>query len=678
MTLKGLVLGFLGVVFICGFSYFNDQVLRLTFLVGNNMPFVFYGVLILFLAVGNPLLKRFIPKLALKRQEMVLALVISLAACCIPGSGLMRIFNNFMVLPHQYNETEAGWKEQKVMDLVPKKMLADPSDRDKVVTGYIQGLSTQSGFIKFKDVPFYAFKDAILLWFPLLLSLWIALLGLSFVVHKQWSKNEHLPYPLATFTTSLLEGEENPTSGSIFKNSLFWIGTLGVFLIYLNNYLYEWFPKVLSRIPLRLEFIGMFTKIKVLWDGGGWFLGWLNIYFAGIGIAYFLASEVSFSLAISPFLNVLLCGILAGYGISIKSVIPGQMGSVQDFMNFGAYLATFLVLLYTGRKYYSTNLAKALLIPVKEKEDPQAVTGWRIFILAFVTLVILMILAGLDFILAFLFAAIQIMTFLVLGRLFAETGLFYISTAVATHVVITGIMGAKSLGPQAVFMLFAMSMVLAHDTREALMPFVVNSLQLADLNGLSSKNTFLPMVVALFLGLSIAFPVQTWLQYSKGYSRQDTWAADTVKGPFQQAVLIKQRLINQGTLEKSMQIKGIKRIPFLSPNPKAMIGIFVGVCLVLLFSFLKLRIPKWPLHPLIFLTWTIWPTIVMFFSFFLGWLIKAIVMKYGGIRVYQKLKPLMLGLIAGELTAALCVSIFGWIYYAVTGKPPKSFFIFWN
>jgi len=79
-----------------------------------------------------------------------------------------------------------------------------------------------------------------------------------------------------------------------------------------------------------------------------------------------------------------------------------------------------------------------------------------------------------------------------------------------------------------------------------------------------------------------------------------------------------------------------------------------------------------------FLLWNSWPAICFYFSFLIGWFIKAATMRFGGVKFFQKLKPLMIGIIAGEILAALLIAAFGLAYYAATGNSPKSFFIFPN
>jgi hypothetical protein len=43
-----------------------------------------------------------------------------------------------------------------------------------------------------------------------------------------------------------------------------------------------------------------------------------------------------------------------------------------------------------------------------------------------------------------------------------------------------------------------------------------------------------------------------------------------------------------------------------------------------------------------------WATLVLWFSFFLGWLMKFVIVRYGGASAYRSARPLFLGLVLGE------------------------------
>jgi vacuolar-type H+-ATPase subunit I/STV1 len=51
------------------------------------------------------------------------------------------------------------------------------------------------------------------------------------------------------------------------------------------------------------------------------------------------------------------------------------------------------------------------------------------------------------------------------------------------------------------------------------------------------------------------------------------------------------------------------------------------------------------------------------------------VTRYGGVQAYQKLKPLMFGLIAGDVLAGLLVIIMGLIYNLYTGNLPRTYWV---
>ena len=142
--------------------------------------------------------------------------------------------------------------------------------------------------------------------------------------------------------------------------------------------------------------------------------------------------------------------------------------------------------------------------------------------------------------------------------------------------------------------------------------------------------------------------------------------------PFQEMTNIQQRLAPDGGLAQAEALHGWARFANLSPSPTMMATVAAGFVLVLLFSVARLRWTKWPLHPVLFLVWFTEPGMALAASFLLGWFVKVLVTKYGGGTIYRTLKPVMIGLIAGEMTAGVISMIAGAIYYFVTGEMPKG------
>ena len=87
----------------------------------------------------------------------------------------------------------------------------------------------------------------------------------------------------------------------------------------------------------------------------------------------------------------------------------------------------------------------------------------------------------------------------------------------------------------------------------------------------------------------------------------------------------------------------------INPHTGLLVCVLIGMGLVLLCSSLRLHFPKWPFHPVMFIVWHTYPGKIFCASFVVGWLIKTLVTSYGGASIYGRLKPLMIGLVAGEI-----------------------------
>ena len=58
----------------------------------------------------------------------------------------------------------------------------------------------------------------------------------------------------------------------------------------------------------------------------------------------------------------------------------------------------------------------------------------------------------------------------------------------------------------------------------------------------------------------------------------------------------------------------------------------------------------WPLHPLGYPIGPHWIMTALWFNMFLAWLIKVVVLKYGGVGLYLKTRPFFFGMILGHIS----------------------------
>ncbi len=532
-------------------------------------------------------------------------------------------------------------------------------------------------------VPTYAWSKTLSFWVPLILALWIAMVGLSVVLHRQWSTHEHLPYPVAAFADSLLPGE-NGRMSSIFRERMFWVAAAIILVLHLNNYIVTWFPDAWVQIPRQVVLEPLFMEVKAMAPvKGAWWMRKATVYFTVVAFAYFLSTDVSLSCGLAPTVYVAVVYYVGKFGVSMGG--GGYFGvNHEKFLIFGAYLGLALILMYTGRTFYLSVARRALFLPARDKPPPSSIWGARVALLGYIVFIVLAALPrrlggiGLDWQIAALYGAGVILLFTIMARIIAETGLFFIQSYWMPCGVIVGLFGARALGPQTMLVLFLLSMVLMVDPREALMPFMANNLKILELRRHKIGRTAVLCTAALVVGLAVAVPWTIYLHYRKGGPLHDGWATKSVPTmPFKEAIKHKQVLSARGQLEESMDVSGFERFFKIQPaNGFFLLSLFVGCILVIGFSIGRLRFPNWPLHPVLFLIWAAYPAKQFAFSFLLGWLLKVLVTRFGGSRVYQKLKPMMFGLIAGELVGALIPIIFGFIYFLITKETPKRWGIF--
>ena len=686
MNKISVTIGLLCVALLCWFAYFNDAVLMQDFLVGSYMPVPVYGGLILFLLLINPLLFR-IGKKWFGSKQIAVIITLVLAACFIPGSGLMYHFSMFLIMPHHSNRINPGWQEQKILEMVPKGMLVDvnKSNENAVLDSFVQGIGQGNKTVGISEIPWKAWEGPMVTWIPLILAMVLALIGMTLVVHRQWSDHEQIPYPIISFANSLLP-EEGQSRSSVFSNRGFQIGLACVFLLHMNNLAATYWPQNLIPIPRAFDFspilganpaVGFFPNFV---KGGGTFLlstGGFILFFTVIGFAYFLASDVSLALGIAPFIYATFAGIMMGYGVSLTGSYLEL--SLNSFLYGGAYFAMFIVLLYTGRHHYISVLKRGLFLPTHDMVLPREQWGMRIFFIGTALYLFQLLVLGLDWQFAILDTLGSIIIYTVISRVVAETGAFYINPQFYPAMIIVGFFGEKAVGPHAFLLMLMVTSAMLVNPREALMPFMAHGLKLLDKSGEHRLGRVTMWAgVAILLGLAICIPRTIYIQYSHGASSiANGWTNKQVpEFPFINIYNMKQLLSSQGALAESMSLTSWQRIMAMSPRWSMVIAFVTTFSLVMLFTAGRLRFSRWPLHPVLFIVLGTVQSYRIGVSFLIGWAIKILVTKYGGAGGYQKVKPFIIGCIAGEMMAAATTMIISALYYIIKGDKPMPFPIF--
>jgi hypothetical protein len=314
-------------------------------------------------------------------------------------------------------------------------------------------------------------------------------------------------------------------------------------------------------------------------------------------------------------------------------------------------------------------LRGSLGLKTRDETEAHAIWGLRVFMVCTVLFILQLILVGLDWQLAIVYTFLAYMVHVVISRMIAETGGFIIGTYVYPCVMIWAFCGTVALGPQTLLTMFLVSTVLVSGPGWAPMPFFTQAMKLGDVYHLDLKRLAKWGVVVVVLSMLIAIPCNIYWQYDRG-APSVGWPRATAWYSFENMVEVKQRLRAQGLLETAESLKGWARYAHLTPDWKQVSAFFIAMLIALGLGLGRLRFTWWPLHPMAFVFLGGFPAIYTWFSFTLAWLLKIAVTKYGGARLYEQLKPLMIGIIAGSVLGGLLPVLVGSIYYFAVGRPP--------
>lgn len=675
-TCKALLAGLVGALAISILASYNFDRLRQPAFIGSHFP-VAPVCYVLLLGVGwNLTIGRLWRAAAFSPRELVVVLGCSFVACGFAFMGLFRTLHTSLILPWFHASSRPTWTEFGILQRLPPELFPLAGKSDGVVYGgFVQGLGSGRGLLSPAELPWAAWLGPAAHWGPLFLCFGIAMLGLALVVHRQWSHHEQLAYPLSSVLTSLIQRREGRLVADLFHSKLFWLGFTPVLGVHLYNLIEIWVPDLWPEIQ-RTYFLNWDALYRILpstKSTGLFAIHEIKLYLFIVGIAYFLPSAIGFSLGISQFLLLFISTQVyfsTGTGISF-----GQL----ELQRAGAFLGYALVLGFTGRIYYWNVLCAAL--GARRDVPPEGRWAARLCLAGTSGFFLLLVQFGLDWVIALIFTSLLFTLFLVVSRIIAETGIPIVQATWTPASFMLQALGPVAVGATPLVFIHWLSTIMVSDTREALLPFITTAVKTADDAGVRLQRLSLVLLAAIVLALAVGFSARLWSLYNFGAAQDDRlFNITTVQGLDRAAVAISE-MSNQATLAASDAASGLGKLPLFSFAGANAHWIFYGAFAAILLALLRLRFLGWPLHPVMIMVWGAAPNDAfknLSYCFLAGWAIKSAIVRFGGGRVYQDLKPLFLGLIIGDVVAAGLTLGTGFVYHFFTGLLPRFYSVLPN
>jgi len=670
--LLAAAIGLLGIVAITFFVHWYEVVLfemgTRQVVVNALTPIVFFFGLLLVGAV-NPLLHRLAPHLRLRRRELWGILAVWLLAGVIGYQGLGQpVLQTIGSVRYPAIETSMMKRVGFVARQRPGLYL--PPDAART---YAYGLSDGLTRVSLARIPWRQWFGPLAFWAPFMIVVIVFSSSLVQMVHRQWSQHELLTYPIAAFAESYLGHEPDRAFPRVFYDRVFWIGFAVVGLIYVVNGLNAWFP-LMIKIPLTFAHYDLIREFPFLnkycgREAYSLFRG--MVYPFAVALAVLLPAEVSLTCWLGWVLSIVAIG--ACFLVTGQVVGPTETGHIQC----GMYVAMFVMIVAIGRREYASILRHAFTFRRPHDEVlHRAVVACRVFVLAFAALVGLLTVAGLDWLVAFVLVCAFGLVTLLIARMTAELGIpWLVSFTGMARSLPLKLLGSAAVGPTGLAVLAVVGAVLDMNTENtiAAQETTLRKLEegVAAPSGWLRRNAVLALGVAAALAATVVFTL--WDNYSFGAQKERRGIAGTMNQASAQINLLK----IEGKAEALDHLAGLRKLAKARAEEGFWPYFAFGAAAIAAIALLRLRFAWWPFHPLPFLLIGTWCLSRLYFSFFLGWLIKVALLKIGGGKVFARAKPFFFGAIAGQIAAAGVWIGSGAIYAAWTGQQPPVFSFFY-
>ena len=607
---------FIGIILIPPNTYFiMANHLRYWSTLPTTMSLIYNVVITLaLLTCLNFLVRLLLPRFALRQSELLTIYVILSLSSAIAGHDMMQTVVPSIPNGFWFATPENEWQQLFWRYLPSWMTISDLS----VLQDFYDGETT------FYTKKYLSAWWQPILWWTVFLSvlIWV-MICIDLLLRKQWIERERLTYPIVRLPTEMTHSD-----GRLFKSKMFWCGFAIAGGIDLINGIHAFFP-VFPEIPVREFNIGTYFTEKP-WDA----IGWTPLYILsfGVGLAFLMPLEMSFSLW---FFYLFWKGErILGRAMGLQ-ILPGF--PYHGPQGVGAYLGIACFALYGGRKHILhvlKNIIGAGKLQNKHSDSDGYVapemrdtTNYRwVFAGLVAGILFLFIFSGYGGMAIWMIALYFLIYYLLalgITRVRAEVGPPTHEMFVANpRQFILDAFGSRAIPPQSLTMM-SLYYVFNRGYRAHPMPHTLEGFKLVEVGNMKARRMVIAMMCAVFFGILASFWSYLVVSYdiganpglgNGGYNRLRTWLYYPSE-------------------------TNIPAVTFMG----------VGFLFTGLLWWLRSRFPMFPFHPTGYaVASSMWTFGWLWFSVFISWTAKNLILRFGGIRLYHRVLPLFLGLILGE------------------------------
>ena len=363
----------------------------------------------------------------------------------------------------------------------------------------------------------------------------------------------------------------------------------------------------------------------------------IALSFPMVGFAFLVNLDIAFSIWFFNLVGRVQEGTLGILGVASTENLNFATIPIFAHQGMGAMIVLVFFSLWMARRHLVRVFRKAFMgLPDVDDSDEMLSYRTAVFGLIATSLFIgvWLALAGLAWWVVPIYLFAMFTLFVGITRVVAEGGIAATRAPLIASDFVTSGLGSAVLGGQTLTAL-SFTYVWAADIRTFVLASCANGLKLAEeyLSG-SKRALFAAIMLSICISLGASIWIVLYLSYTYGGVNLEPWFF--ISGPQVPFKFVAREL---HTLD--------------GPDLVGWISTLVGGGVMALLMIARQHLFWWPLHPLGYVvSASTYLTNYISFSVFLAWLIKAIILKYGGPTYFRQACPFFLGLILGQFSVA--------------------------
>src|SRR5579884_681241 len=613
---------------------------------GTSLPLFITPIFFLFwLVLLNLGVRRLLPRLALSQPELLTVYIFLVVGTLLAGHDMFQ--NLFGAIGHadRFATPENHWKELFFAFLPNFWLVRDPA----ALKGYYQGSVSPY------DPRFWGPFVGPLLWWGLFIGTLITVcLCLNILIRTQWSDHERLSFPIVQLPMAMTEerGGAGTQGAGLFSSRMMWAGFLFAAAIDTINGLHYLYPSLPYLAFVKLYDIGQYVTVRP-WSA----IGGTNIsmYPFAIGLAFFVPLDLSFSCWFFfvarklfqvfgaatglegagsqgfPYFEQQASGAWIAWGLTIVWALRGQFRQTWAIA-FGRDRAAALA--ESGAEGRSlARQYRGAYVGLGLGALSLAYFSWRIGLTPWVALLFF----GLYFLLA-----------ITITRVRAELGTPHEIYFVNPRLILVTLFGSQAIGLQSLTALSVMYWF-NRGYRCHPMPNQLEVMKMGQGARIKQSSILWLLGIAFVWGTLAAYWANLHVTFTEGATAKAVGFKSWVGG------------------ESYNQLQSWLQTP-ARVNLTQLFYLAGGFLLVLFLRVMRGTFLWWPFHPAGYALAVSYAMDYFWFCFFIAWLIKSLIVRFGGMKAHNTAIPFFLGLILGDYVMGSVRAIYGPLQHLQTYK----------